>query len=149
MHSDDVGFASVTGLRAREVPAAADPFVKKDTVEIATTIAYGTDPDGALVEEWYTHGKYRHDKHCPHRHRRPKAMKVCRCKHRHHHYHDPTGEGSHAHGSCSASTVDSRPNPTSTSGNGTVTPEEVTPTPPVREAEVPGAAEPSPTAVGS
>lgn len=144
MQSDDVGFASVKSLRAREVPAAADPLVKKDTVETITTFEYGTDPDGARVVEWYTHGKYRHDKHCPYR-----RGKACGCKHRLHHHSDPTGEGSHAHGSCSASAVDPHPIPTPASGNSTVTPEEVSPTPLLQKEEVPSAAEPSPTMVES
>ena len=144
MESDDVGFASVKSLRGREVPSAADPLVKKDTVEITTAVEHGTDPDGAPVVEWYTHGKYRHDKHCPHS-RYPNTRKACRCKHRHHHHYDPTGEGSHVHGGCSALSADPLPIPTPTSGNSTVTPEEVTTTPPLKE--VPGPVKPSPTTV--
>lgn len=142
MQSDDVGFASVKSLRAREVPGVADPLVKKDTVEVTTSVEYGTDPDGAPVVKWHTHGKYRHDKHCPRR--RPGAKKPCKCKHRHHHHFDPTGEGSHAHGSCSALAADPHPIPTPTNGNSTVTP-----TLPLPKEEVPSGAEPSPTTVES
>lgn len=92
--------------------------MKKDIIETLTAVVHGMDPN---VVEWYTHGRYRHDKHCPHW-RAQGSRKACRCKHRHHHHYVPTGEGSGAMGGCSATAVD--PEPTPTSGNSTVTTEE-------------------------
>jgi hypothetical protein len=125
MNPDDVGFRSLPHLHGRGIePELASSNSKRDITiitisgENSTEIADSPFSPSAIVE-WYTHGKYRHNKHCPSKKAGP--GKACTCRYKAHQ--DTNGQWTwDEHGNCT--TTDLQPNPdggpTTTPGNGTM-----------------------------